>query len=201
MASADTWRRLDPICARGAALVWRAAPLVTARSVTVRPLQRDERTVAQLQRVLDDAPGYFCRVTGSEARRNEAETLFAALPEGRSMDDKSLLGIYENGEMVGCADVIRAFPDSKKTTIGLLLIVETRQGKGIGRAAYHLVEERIVDRGSCSEIVLGVVRTNDQALAFWSKVGFAPNGTVKPFSNGSVSSELILLTKRLSSPG
>jgi ribosomal protein S18 acetylase RimI-like enzyme len=116
------------------------------------------------------------------------------------MDDEDLLGIYENGEMVGCADVIRGFPDPTKATIGLLLIAEPHQGRGVGRAAYRQVEERIVYWGSCSEIALGVVRTNEQALAFWSKVGFVPTGTAKRYSNGSVSSELVLLAKRLRSP-
>jgi RimJ/RimL family protein N-acetyltransferase len=160
-------------------------------------LQRDERTVRRLQWVFERSPGYFSRVTGALARETEAEALFSALPEGRSMDDRSLLGIYEHDELVGCADVIRAFPDSTKATIGLLLIAEPYQGRGIGRAAYRLVEEHIVHWGSCAEVVLGIVRTNAQALGFWTKLGFVLAGTVKPYSNGAVSSELILLVKRL----
>lgn len=123
--------------------------------------------------------------------------MYSILPEGKSYEDKFVLGVYGDGVMVGCIDLIRGFPDSITAFVGLLLIAEPFQGRGIGVRAYHLVENYIRAWGTCTKVRIGVVGTNEAVLPFWKKLGFMPTGEVKPYRYGSVMSKVVILVKSL----
>jgi ribosomal protein S18 acetylase RimI-like enzyme len=93
--------------------------------------------------------------------------------------------------------VIRGFPDPTTAHLGLLLISESAQGRGIGRVGYMAIEDVIRSWAGCRCVRIGVVRTNEGVIAFWKKVGFAETGEVKPYCYGTVVSETIILTKAL----
>src|SRR4051812_44803274 len=94
-----------------------------------------------LQRVLLSAPKYTEAVTGHPPGMAEAQSTFTALPPGKEYSDKFVLGIYLADRMIGCADIIRGYPDSGTAHIGLLLFTEKFQGKGYGSKALPLIEE------------------------------------------------------------
>ncbi|SRR5258706_11379158 len=95
--------------------------------VTLQAISGMAGEMAELQRVLEAAPGYAQIVTGCPPGRADAQSTYSILPEGKSYDDKFVFGIFRKGQMVGCADVIRAYPDSVTAHIGLLLVVEQFQ--------------------------------------------------------------------------
>jgi hypothetical protein len=80
-----------------------------------------------LQRVIGAAPGFALAVTGLPPGPADAQNTFTALPEGKSEDDKFVYGVYLDGQMIGCADVVRGYPDPSTAFIGLLLISEDSQ--------------------------------------------------------------------------
>ena len=80
-----------------------------------------------LQRVIGAAPGFALAVTGLPPGPADAQNTFTALPEGKSEDDKFVYGVYLDGQMIGCADVVRGYPDPSAAFIGLLLISEDSQ--------------------------------------------------------------------------
>jgi hypothetical protein len=45
---------------------------------------------------------------------------------------------------------------------------------------------------------LSVVRTNDQVLGFWPRMGFAETGEVRPYRHDKLRSEVLLMDKLLS---
>jgi ribosomal protein S18 acetylase RimI-like enzyme len=149
-----------------------------------------------LQRVLESAPGYAVKVTGAPPAPGAAESLLASLPEGKTYQDKFVFSLHAGDQVVGCADVLRGYPAPEKATIGLLVIAESYQGRGLGAAAYAELESRIRDWG-CQTIRLAVVETNDQVLGFWEKAGFQPTGERRAYTAGSVQSELLVMEKRL----
>ena len=147
------------------------------------------------QRVLDGAPRYAERVTGAPPGAADAQRTYGALPEGKAYEDKFVFGIYAaGGEMIGCADVIRDWPRAGTAYIGLLLIAEQYQRRGQGRAAYRAIQKEIQGWGA-KRVRIGVVRTNEDVLPFWQKLGFAPTGEVKPYRYGPVVSEVLILEK------
>jgi GNAT superfamily N-acetyltransferase len=152
--------------------------------------------MAAMQRVLEGAPTYAERITGAPPGAADAQSTYSILPEGKAYEDKFVYGIYERDEMIGCADVIRAWPRADTTHVGLLLIAERHQRRGHGRAAYRLLEEQVRAWGA-KRVRIGVIGTNADVMPFWSKLGFAPTGEVKPYRYGRVESHVTVLEKPL----
>jgi len=152
--------------------------------------------MAALQRVLESAPAYFQSVTGSPPGGAEAQTTFTALPPGKTYDDKFVWGLYSGEAMIGCADVIRGYPVREAAMIGLLLLAEDRQRRGLGRAFAALLERRIASWPEIARLRIGVVASNGGALTFWRKEGFRETGELRPPHSGFVR-EVIVLEKPL----
>jgi GNAT superfamily N-acetyltransferase len=162
--------------------------------IVLRPLSGEHAEMQALQRVLEGAPRYAERITGAPPGAADAQSAYSALPEGKSYDDKFVFGIYAGGEMIGCADVIRGWPRADTAHIGLLLVAEQHQRRGYGLAAYDAIEQEAHGWGA-KRMRIGVVRTNEEVLPFWEKLGFAPTGEVKPYRYGPVVSEVLILEK------
>jgi len=151
----------------------RAAPL------TLRLLTGKADEMAALQRVLEAAPAYFHTVTGMPPGPAEAQSTFTALPPGKGYDDKRVWGLYAGNDMIGCADVIRGYPVRDKAVIGLLLLAESWQRRGFGRAFALLVEQMIAAWTEITTLRIGVVLQNAGALAFWRTLGYVETGELK----------------------
>jgi GNAT superfamily N-acetyltransferase len=165
--------------------------------ISLRLLDGDPAVMSELQRVLEDAPAYAELVTGAPPGQADAQSTFSVLPPDKSYDDKFVFGVYRDARMIGCIDLIRGFPQPQTAHLGLLLIAESQQRRGHGTAAYHAVEDTIRRWGTCTEVRIGVVRTNAGVLPFWSRLGFVPTGEVKPYRYANVVSETVILVKPL----
>ena len=166
----------------------------------LRPLRGEPDEMAELQAVIEGAPMYAERITGAPPGYADAQSLYSVLPPDKGYEDKFVFGIYADGKMIGCADLIRGFPDEHTAHLGLLLLAEPFQRKGLGSAAYRAIEDFIRQWGArCQRVRIGVVRTNDDVLPFWTKLGFKPTGEVKPYRYASVSSETLVLVKPIGS--
>jgi GNAT superfamily N-acetyltransferase len=162
--------------------------------ISLRLLAGEPAEMQALQRVLEGAPRYAERVTGTPPGPADAQSTYSALPEGKTYEDKFVYGIYQGDAMIGCADVIRNWPRPGTTHIGLLLIAERHQRGGAGRAAYEAIEREARAWGA-KRLRIGVVATNQDVLPFWQRLGFAPTGEVKPWRYGPVVSEVQILEK------
>ena len=152
--------------------------------------------MAALQRVLEAAPAYFLTVTGLPPGDAEAQSTFTALPPDKTYDDKFVWGFYADESMIGCADVIRGYPVREKAVIGLLLLVESWQRRGLGRAFATLIEEAIGAWPEIEILRLGVAASNAGAFSFWRELGYCETGEVKPPPPGLVS-EIRVMEKPL----
>jgi GNAT superfamily N-acetyltransferase len=151
----------------------------------------------ELRRVLEEAPTYAQRLTGLPPGKVDAQSTYSALPEGKSYADKFVFGIFRGPEMVGCADLIRGYPRPATAMLGLLLISERHQHQGIGRLGYGLLEHVVQDWAVCDRVRIGVVRTNEEVIPFWIRLGFAATGEWRPYRYASVSSEVVVFEKSL----
>ncbi|HZQ61515.1 MAG TPA: GNAT family N-acetyltransferase [Casimicrobiaceae bacterium] len=146
----------------------------------LRKLSGERNEMDALQAVLEQAPRYFETVCGTPPGPSEAHSLYIALPPGRSYDDKIVWGLYRGGQMIGCADVIRGWNAPHKAMIGLLLLAEPFQGRGLGTAFARLVEQAITSWPEITTARIGVAQNHAAALAFWRRLGYAATGEVKP---------------------
>lgn len=162
--------------------------------LSVRLLSSSPADRAAVQRVLDDAPAYFRVSSGAPARTDEADRLFRELPPGRTLDDKRVFGVFLDDDMVGCADVLLRWPSDRVAMIGLLVIREAHQRRGIGSAAFRLLERALVELGF-ERTRIAVIHDHASALAFWRGLGFVETGERKPWAEGSVRTEVIVFEK------
>ena len=165
--------------------------------VSLRLLEGDPSEMAELQHVFESAPKFAELVTGVPPGLADAQSQYSILPDGKTYDDKFVFGIFFGNEMVGCADIIRGYPGPTIAMLGLLLIAEIFQRRGIGRAAYAELENRIRAWGTCDRVRIGVIESNAPVIPFWQKLGFERTGESRPYRYGSVASECIYFEKPL----
>jgi GNAT superfamily N-acetyltransferase len=165
--------------------------------IQIRELRGEPDEMAELQRVLEGAPDYFERITGSPPGRVEAQSNYTHLPDGKGYEDKFVYGVFRNDDMVGCADVIRGYPTDETAQIGFLLIAEAYQRQGIGRAAYQQIEEQCRSWPGIERVRIGVVETNAMVIPFWEKMGFRRTGETRPYRYGPVHSTAIIFERIL----
>lgn len=182
-------------CSAGAAPDPRPKP--RSATVTLRALRGESGEMEELQAALDDAPLYAQLVTGAPPGRADAQSTYTLLPPNKGYEDKFVFGIYSDGKCVGAVDLIRGYPVSETATLGLLLVAEPFQRRGVGSAAYALVEEIIRAWGTCTRVRIGVVEANERVIPFWLRLGFEPTGEINPYRYASVVSRTITFEKRL----
>ncbi len=167
-------------------------------SLKLLPLNaKDPAHLSALQRVLEEAPTYSLNVSGAPQPPEAAREAFEALPEGFPATNKFVLGIFQSHQMIGCADILRGFPESTTAMIGLLLLSEKHQGKGLGAESFRAAESLIRTWPEIRKIRIAVVLTNAQVLDFWKRCGFQETGNRRPYENGIVKSESVILEKMI----
>jgi predicted GNAT family N-acyltransferase len=118
-----------------------------------------ETDVRRLQAVLESAPSYYRAIRFKRPSANEALCELTNVPEGLSVDRKHMLLIEQAGMPVGCIDILRGHPESGVAFIGLLLLVDSCRGRGLGREALEFAIETSV-AWSCRELRGAVVSSN-----------------------------------------
>src|SRR5262245_49929285 len=112
--------------------------------------------IARIQKILDAAPTYSLNVEGTPSSPSGAIETLETIPSGVAFDRKHVFLIQANDEDIGLADVIEGYPSPEIAFIGLLLLRESHQKKGLGIQAYSLLEKFIESKG-ISRIQLSVV--------------------------------------------
>jgi ribosomal protein S18 acetylase RimI-like enzyme len=165
-------------------------------AVALHEVVGDPEELAALQRVMESDEAFALRVTGHPPGPADAQSTLLFVPEGKSPEDKVVFGVWVDGELVGVLDLLLRYPDQETVYLGLLLIDRRRQGQGIGAAAMRALEQQVPTRWPWARrLRLSVVRTNDQVLGFWRRMGFVETGEVRPYRYDKLRSEAILMDK------
>jgi GNAT superfamily N-acetyltransferase len=156
----------------------------------------DEGREGELQAFYERCRDYFELVTGQPPSPTEAADLLAAVPRGKTRDDKFVIGLFDApGHLVGVLDVIRDFPKAGEWYLGLLLFEPTLRGKKLGDRVYHRLEDWVLAQGG-GAIHLIVEEVNPGALRFWQRMGFEVRGMGKRLLKGK-ESVFIRMTREL----
>ena len=157
-----------------------------------------EENLNELQLVHEQAPTYSLNISGELPSSNAAAEVFSAIPENFNYDKKFVIGVWLENELIGIMDLLRGYPNNETAMLGLLLLKEKYQGKGLGKKSF---EELLIFINSWAEINkmrISVIENNRQVLEFWHSLGFIETGVRRPYENGKVISEAIVLEKLLS---
>ncbi len=128
--------------------------------------------VRQLQDVFESALGYFEMIQGHGPSADEARADLIAVPDGYPVSGLHYFLIELAGKPVGCLSVYNGYPDANVAYIGLLLFIDSHQGKGLGPKAIEFAQS-LAGQWGCRVLRLSVVETNSQAHSFWLRQGFS----------------------------
>ena len=117
---------------------------VDGHPVVVRDLEpADEQAVLAVFTASDD---WFLAATGQPSAPGDVQSAYYSLPEGHEFDDKVLLVIEANREVVGFIDALRRYPHTASVGIGTFLIRPEFRRLGIGRAVAQALSDAAVDQ-------------------------------------------------------
>lgn len=94
-----------------------------------------------------------------------------ALPPGKAYEDKFYIGFFSEDNLVAMMDLIRDFPEKHIAFIGLFMMDQQYQGRGIGSKIIGECVGRLRKFGFHA-VRIGVDKENPQSFAFWQKNGF-----------------------------
>lgn len=99
----------------------------------------------------------------------------AALPPGKSPEDKFYIGYFEGAKLVAVMDLIAGYPNGETAFIGLFMMTQVYQGKGNGSKIIGECSAYLKEAGF-EHIRLAYAKGNPQSEAFWLKNGFVKTG-------------------------
>ena len=109
------------------------------------------------------------------------ESLTEIISEAENEDGdekKYLVGFYDEGRLVAVLDLITSYPDAKSAFIGWFMVDGELQKQGIGSRIIADVRAALKGWGF-TNIELGCVKENVEAISFWEGMGFKPTGEEK----------------------
>ncbi len=160
----------------------------------IKILGGSEEDISEVQRVLEESPTYSLNISGSLPSPEDGREVFSTIAPGKEYEDKFVFGIFLNDSMIGCIDLCRGYPDESIVMLGLLVLSEKYQRKGLGTGVYNKLEEIIKDWGNFDKIRIGVLVSNDDVLPFWEKMGYTEVSR-SPYKHGSIDTVVITLEK------
>lgn len=106
----------------------------------------------------------------------DATDLLCELPMGATPQQKYVWGLWVDGCLMGCLEVLRGWPHAHHLYIGQLLIAEAYQRRGYGLRTLQMLAERSRGWAKIHRWRLAVVESQLAARAFWKSAGFAETG-------------------------
>lgn len=140
-------------------------------ALSLRPLRVDE--LDAVVAVYRGVPSFFELLIGR--RVVPREYVRDEMMLGPPGHEKLFLGLERDGVMLGVVDLLPTYPSPGAAWIGVFLIDERHQRRGVGRAGVALVEQLAASRGA-REVALGVELVNAGGRAFWIACGYRPTG-------------------------
>ena len=141
---------------------------VDGHPVVVRDLEpADEQAVLAVFEACDD---WFVAATGQPSAPGDVQSAYYSMPEGYDFDDKVLLVIEADREVVGFVDAVRRYPHTASVGIGTFLIRPEFRRLGIGRAVAEALSAAAVEQ-DFAQISAHVVEGWTPGRAFLAALG------------------------------
>lgn len=116
-------------------------------------------------------PSFVFATEGRVPTDEDITRMMNTMPSGYTTEDIFIHEISEHESPCGCAFMARGYPGPDTAYLVLLLIVESAQGKSVGRLALRQLESMAKSWG-CSSVEAVVDSANERALKFWLREGF-----------------------------
>jgi len=147
-----------------------------------------------LQSLFERCSDYFEVATGAPAHREEASRAFVAGPPTKSVDDKRVIGVFQNSQLVGVIDALVDWPESGVWSVGMFLLDPTHRTRGFGAQLMSAFEGWGGENGARS-FRTAIVTHHGDGIRFLERCGYAPETTLDGYDAGSQVSSIRFYTK------
>lgn len=170
--------------------------------ISLLPLDA-ELHAAALQAVYAATPGYWAQYGLPAAPAGQAQS---DLEAGNTTPGRYLLGIVQRvdaadaaagAELIGVLDFRLHWPAENTAYIGMLMVAEPYQRRGVGSEAWSLLAPWLATNAGISTARTGVEQFNLAALKFWQQVGFRLTGDSDRVRSGDAFVRLLYLERAL----
>ena len=107
--------------------------------------------------------------------RQKARDFFTDGPPGCDPAASHRLGLFQDGRLIGVAELSFGFPLPADAYLGLMLLGPAARGRGLGPALLAEVETR-ARAAHAPRLYLAVLAANPRGRAFWLRHGFSDTG-------------------------
>ena len=142
-----------------------------------------ESDIPAIQQCAERCVDYTLLVEGRETQPDEAAQFLLDAPDGWDPNSLHKLGVVGD-ELVGLLDVVPGYPDADVWYIGLMVLDPKVRGSGFGARLYDRFEAWAASHGAV-RVMLSVIKENEAAHRFWSRIGFQNVRDVEPRQFGN----------------
>jgi GNAT superfamily N-acetyltransferase len=157
-------------------------------------LSNSDHQIAQT--LFEECSEFSLLVTGLPPKETEGQDLFTDLPPNRTVQDKTVFGLFHQQKLIGILDSFKGYPKEEDWFIGLFLINPAFRRQGIGKhwlAAY----QAFARENQVKAVKLGVVEQNEDGRKFWDENGFSVEAIRPSMRFGVKDCVVLLMSKRL----
>jgi RimJ/RimL family protein N-acetyltransferase len=178
---------------------------MSAPVISLIPLTLEDH-VAALQGLYAATPGYWAFYNWPSAPPTQAEHDLRAAAE---TPGRTLLGMVRrrqtkeptpSGELIGLVDFRLHWPGQQVVYLGMMMVAERWQRRGIGTQAWQLLTPWLVEQAGMHKARLGVEQFNPGALRFFLQLGFRLTGQTDRYRVGDKFVRLLYMEREWSHP-
>lgn len=152
-----------------------------------------------VQKIYENSPGYFLKtehtVAGKDAALNDLNDKVPIERRTTSYEKLFLLITIDNVP-AGIVDLHKNHPQKEIIYVGLFLLIDQFQHKGLGLKCFTEIENYIRKNTECTHLRLGVSTDND-VEGFWCRVGFTRNGHTYKWNGANRVNDVFEMEKKL----
>jgi RimJ/RimL family protein N-acetyltransferase len=156
----------------------------------------DERHADAIAEHFERCSDYFELVYGHPPGPAERQSMFIALPEGKTYDDKFTFVLLFEDRVVGDIDLIRDYPEPGEWWLGVLLLDPSVRGLGLGTMIVEAFSDWVADNGA-KGLRLAVATQNVEGSRFWRSLSFTELERRTGVRQGTRDNDLIVMRRAL----
>ncbi len=173
-----------------------------AHMISLLPLDPEYHTSA-LQAVYAATPSYWAMYGLEAAPLDQAAR---DLEAANTTPGRFILGIVQRvaaadpnagAELIGTVDFRLDWPEEHIAYIGMILVAEPYQRRGIGLQAWSLLKPWLAAAAHIRAVRVGVEQFNTGCLQFWTRAGFTLTGDSSRIQSGEQFVRLLYMEQSL----
>jgi GNAT superfamily N-acetyltransferase len=156
----------------------------------------EEHDAAEMQSLCRNCSDYYNLHGVEEINQKTVLELFKGLPEGKKMEDKFVLGLFKQENLIGVIEGVKNYPTEGTWFIGQMMVDSNKRSSGLGASFFDEFQGWAVDN-RVETLRLVVMCNNALAEKFWKSRGFEFREQKIDMDMGNIRADLNVYEKKL----